>query len=100
MHKLVVYIGDVPSADMGMTHFFSIRVNSVSESFDFDSTHDSQWLSRIDSNQLATQNCFLEFDSDRLMTQMAFQNFGSNQLITQTAFQNIDSNQLMTQKIF
>ena len=79
---------------------FSIRFNSVSESFDSDSTHDSQWLSKIDSNQLTTQNGFLEFDSNRLMTQMAFQNFDSNQLMTQKAFQQFDSNQLMTQKVF
>ena len=57
---------------MGTTQFF-MRFNSVSENFDSDSTHDSPLPSKIDSHQLMTQNCFLEFDSDRLMTQMAFQ---------------------------
>ena len=85
-------------ADMGTTQFFSIRLNSVSESFDSDLTHDSQWLSKIDSNQLTTENGFLEFDLNRLMTQMAFQNFDSNQLMTQKTFQNFCSNRLMTTK--
>ena len=52
----------------GYDSIFPIRLNSVSESFDSDSTHDTQWLSNIDSNQLTTQNSFLEFDSNRLMT--------------------------------
>ena len=52
----------------GYDSFFSIRFNSVSESFDSDSTHDSQWLSKNDSNQLTTKNGFLEFDSNQLMT--------------------------------
>ena len=47
---------------------FSIRLNSALESFDSDSTHDSQRLSKINSNQLTTQNGFLEYDSNRFMT--------------------------------
>ena len=47
--------------DMGTNHFFSIRFNSVSESFDSDSTHDLQWLSKIESNELTTQNGFMDF---------------------------------------
>ena len=61
--------------DMCTTQFFSNRFNSLSESFDSDSTRDSQWLSRVDSNQLMPRNGFPEFDSNRLMTQMAFQTF-------------------------
>ena len=53
---------------MGTTQFFPIRFNSVSESFDSESTHGTQWLSNIDSNELTTENGFLEFDSNRLMT--------------------------------
>ena len=77
---------------------FSIQLNLASESFDSDSTHDSQWLSGIDSNQLTTLNGFLEFDSNRLTPQISFQNCDSDQLMTQKTFQNFDSNQLMTQK--
>ena len=56
----------------GCDSIFFIRFNSVSESFVSDSTHDWQWLSKIDSNQLTTRNSLLEFDSNRLTTQMAF----------------------------
>ena len=102
-----------PHVDMGTTQFVSIRFNSVSESFDSESTHDSQWLSKIDSNQLTTQSNLLEFDSNRLVTthdsksfpqfrfklthdSKRFSNYGSNRLMTKKIW-NIDSNQLMTQ---
>ena len=89
------------SPDMGTyDSFFFIRFNSVSESFDSDASHDSQSLSRIDSNQLTTRNAFLEFNSNRHMTQMAFQNFDSNRHMTQKAFQGFLSNQLTIQKAF
>ena len=102
----------VPFPDMGMSQFFSVRFNSVLESFDSDSTHDSQWLSRnwlksthdskwlskFDSNRLPTQMAFQNFDSNRFTTKNAFQNFDSNQLMTQKTSQNFDSNRLMTQK--
>ena len=95
---------------MGRTQIFPIQCNSVSESFESDSTRDPQWLSRIDSNQLTTQKGLLEFDSNRLMVQMAFQNFDSNrlkrlssfdsyQLTTQKVLQNFDSNPLTTHKL-
>ena len=67
----------------------------------------------MDSNQVMTQNGFLEFDSSRLTTQKlqnilikinseswlkkALQNFDSNRLTTQNPIWNIDSNQVMTQ---
>ena len=84
----------------GYDSFFSITFNLVSESFGSDSTHDLQWLSRIDTKQLTTRNGFLELDSNRHVTQMAFQNFDSNRLTTQKAFQRFDSNQPITQKAF
>ena len=71
----------------GYHSVFFIRFNSVSESFDSDSTRESQWLLRIDSNQLMTRNGFLEFKSNQVMTQMTFQNFDSNRLTTQKTFQ-------------
>ena len=87
-----------PTSEAGMdTTLFFIRSSSVSESFDSGSNHDSQ---RIDSNQLTTQNGFLQFDSNRLMTQMNFRNFDSNQLMTQKAFDDFDSNHFMTQNAF
>ena len=100
--RLFVKTGGVamtPSRSWVRFSFF-IRFNSVSESFDSDSTRDSQWLLRIDSNQLMTRNGFLEFESNQVMTQMAFQNFDSNRLTTQKAFQSFDSNQLATEKAF
>ena len=66
-------------------NFFDLIQLSL-KSFDSNSTHDSQWLSKIGSNQLTPQNGFLEFDSNRLMPQMAFQNFDLHQLVTQNAF--------------
>ena len=90
-----------PTSEAGMdTTLFSIRSSSVSESFDSDSNHDSQRLSRINSNQLTTQNGFLQFDSNRLLTQMNFRNFDLNQLMTHKAFDDFDSNHFMTQKSF
>ena len=85
---------------MGATQIYLIRFNSVSASFDSDSNHDSQWLSRMDSNYLTTRNGFPEFDSNRLMTQMAFHKLNLIQPMDQKAFQNLDLNQLMTKKFF
>ena len=66
--------------------------------FWFDSTLDSQWLHKIDSNHLTTQKGFLKFNSNRLTTQKPSEYFDSNQLMTQKTFKNFDWNRLMTWK--
>ena len=95
-------------ADMGTTHLFSIRFNTVSESFDSDTTHDSPWLSKNwfksthDSNgfpefrlkSTSDSNTFQKVDSDQLTTKKNFQNLFDSRL--KQTFWNIDSNQILT----
>ena len=84
--------------------------SAQSQSFDSPKLMTHNGLTRIDSNQLTTQNDFWNliqidsllkklpeyFDSIQFTTKTTFQNSDSNRLMTRKAIWNIDSNLVMT----
>ena len=89
--------------------FYSIQP-SLRKSW-FNSTNDSQWFYKNDSNQITTQSRFLKFDSNRLTTKKASRIFWfrsardseKSRILIQIdswlkkTIWNIDSNQVITQ---